>query len=225
MKHKYDDFEAVVMPSTLSYKPKAKTVGYMLKSDHIWHWTCLYEAVKMMDFVSLHTREDGSMWAHFNLTAQHAYIMRWAPGKGSFGNSVLYKKILHQMKEGDDFERLKYLAENTFIERREDCKPKGVDRFITKIEKPIIERETGNLNKNTFDFITVECHILKEEHCDGNRSEYIRIHRKEIDGKVLEVINNSRSFLKYGVPVNILKLNNLELVRDSLIYRFGVKGE
>lgn len=218
-----DRFEAVIIlkPKLKSYNLEAKNVGYMLKDEHIWHWVNMYEAIKIISFVGYHTNPFGDGCPEYNYIIEDFYVRKWTSGKSPYGNELLYNKIFRQMKEGDSYERLLDLVKNTVIEKHE--LPKGIDRFITKIESPIIERETNNPNKNTFDFITVECHILKEENCEGNRMEYIRKHKRKINGKVMASIASSKSFRKYGVSVNVLKLYSLMLVKNSLVYKFGIK--
>lgn len=84
------------------------------------------------------------------------------------------------------------------------------DRFIIKVAKPIIERETNNFNENTFDFIRVEVYlpanpcVTKDDIRDG-----VKKHYREICKKSLEKIEYDRNYLKYGVPINILSLSKM----------------
>lgn len=94
--------------------------------------------------------------------------------------------------------------------------PTGIDRFITRIEPPAIEREFGNTDKNTFDFIYVDVCIIKS--WDTDKKEYIQANIKEIKRRVVEKIETSNRFKRYGIPVNFLKLTSITLTRDDVLH-------
>lgn len=94
--------------------------------------------------------------------------------------------------------------------------PTGIDRFITRIDTPSIEREIGNKDKNTFDFIYVDVCIIQL--WDTDKKEYIKANIQEIKKRVLEKIENSNRFKRYGVPINFLKLTSITLTRDDVLH-------
>lgn len=100
---------------------------------------------------------------------------------------------------------------------------KEVRDFIYLVEKPIFERETENPNKNTFDFIRVRLSIPGRETMP-DRVPFAKNHIKEIARIALTEIQDKKTFQKYGVPINILKLENVTITADSqLELLFGIK--
>lgn len=128
-------------------------------------------------------------------------------------NSILFKSAVAKMKEGDTLEDLEKYVQETKIQRHP--KPIGLDKFIIGIDKPIIQRETGNDNKKTFDFIFVEVRIILN--WDGDRRKYIEENMKAIKDRVIKKVSADKSFKKFGVPVNILRLSRVTLRRDNIL--------
>ena len=88
------------------------------------------------------------------------------------------------------------------------CQLDKYGRFILKINNPSIERDTDNLNKETFDFVRVMVSIPDKD--TMSNSEVMSMYNKYKDRlmkDVLEKISNSRSFKKYNVPINFLRLS------------------
>lgn len=81
-----------------------------------------------------------------------------------------------------------------------------LERFITKIDRPIIERDTDNLNAKTFDFVRVHMYTLTYEEDDPLK--LIKKYRKDILAMALEQIEKSKRFKHYGLPINFLKLDH-----------------
>ncbi len=206
-------FEAVYVPNTLSVNIARKSVGYLVK-DGTWKWVTPVEAERIIPFIQLIQRKDGTYYIHRSLATMQAFAEKYGRN-----NSILYQKICKQMKDGDDLARLEYLSKTTKIERRK--LPTETDRFVAKIEKPIIARYTDNLNENTFDYIIVDCYLVTQ--FDGDRMAYTKEHIKEINQMVLAKIESNRTFKKYGVPVNILKAERVTLCGHILTYRFEIK--
>lgn len=80
-----------------------------------------------------------------------------------------------------------------------------LERFITKIDRPIMERDTDNLNVKTFDFVRVHMYTLTYEE---NPLNLIKKYRKDILAMALEQIEKSKRFKHYGLPINFLKLDH-----------------
>lgn len=97
-----------------------------------------------------------------------------------------------------------------------------VEDFVLSVYKPEYRRAAGNEDKKTFDFIEVEMVIRST---DASK-EKVQQHQKEIFRKAIEKIEKDRSFKKYGVPVNVLKMYQFVLKKDgTLIIGFCLKGE
>lgn len=87
-----------------------------------------------------------------------------------------------------------------------------VDKFVLRIDKPKIERELTNPNKDTFDFVRIFLAIPQKH---PNRSQFIRNHLKEINRMALAKIQNNTSYKRYGVPINFLRLTEYTITRQS----------
>lgn len=91
--------------------------------------------------------------------------------------------------------------------------------IVLKVNRPEIRRETGNTNKNTFDFVRVEMSIRSTY----QSVEKLRSHKKELIQKALDKIDSYKPYQKYGVPVKYLHLYRMTLLRcGDLILDFEV---
>ena len=97
-------------------------------------------------------------------------------------------------------------------------KVSGLDRFICRFYRPEFHRLPENTQKNTFDFIIMEVSVLSEE-AIPNRDEYLRQNIQEISMRVTKKLESNRSFTKYGVPVNFLKITEATLNKRTGILR------
>lgn len=79
-----------------------------------------------------------------------------------------------------------------------------LERFITKIDRPTMERDADNLNTKTFDFIRLHMYTLTYEE---NPMDIIKKYRKDILRMALNRIEETKKFKRYGVPINFLKLD------------------
>lgn len=79
-----------------------------------------------------------------------------------------------------------------------------LERFITKIDRPTMERDADNPNTKTFDFVRVHMYTLTY---GENPINIIKEYRKDILKMALNRIEETRSFKRYGVPINFLKLD------------------
>lgn len=119
----------------------------------------------------------------------------------------LLKKAICKLNEGDTIEVFSSYLSTVTLDKH--SKPQGVDRFITKIENPEFVREPENIKKNTFDFIHVEVNIVTE--WEQDRMQYIRDNENEIKKMVINKIENSKRFQKFGIPTNLLNLSKCTL--------------
>lgn len=146
---------------------------------------------------------------------------------GNIVNMRIIRKAISSLQLGDKISRLYELAKSVKLEKHE--LPKGVDRFITSI-KIQVERDTGNNNAHTFDRIRVTCGIIssleffkeindddinRQISIESKQKLYIKKNKKEIWKRVLDNLENSKSFKKYGIPLGFLKLVNIIPKEDS----------
>lgn len=90
---------------------------------------------------------------------------------------------------------------------------KNNNDFIISVHKPVFQRYTGNDNENTFDIVRLEI-ILREQ---DNMMQQCIEHKKEILDASVDKLKSSKSFRKYGVPVNFLKVYDMVLTKDNCI--------
>lgn len=158
-----------------------------------------------------------TIYQHISIDTENAYIHT----KSGYINITALKKAISKLKVGDSIETFEKIIDETKIEKRE--KPSGVDRFITKVEKPVFERVPENKNKKTFDFIRIDVGVLYD--FEG-KMKYIRKNYEEICNIVLKKIEESKVFKSYGIPINFLKLGNVTFIKSMNIiqFLFEIKG-
>ena len=154
-------------------------------------------------------------------------------------NYTLVKKIIGRLKIGDSISDLYRYAKIVDLEEHE--KPKGIERFLTvSIKSSDFERDPDNKNLKTFDRIRISCGILsssdffdkleddeinQQNTIKKKQSIYVRKNYILIVRHILNKIENSRLFKKYGIPINFLRVTNFSLKNDSSIQvLFELKG-
>lgn len=128
-------------------------------------------------------------------------------------NYIVSVKTICKLKEGDTLDKLAYYIENTKIESHK--KAEGLDRFITRIERPRFERVPENTNKNTFDFIYIDVNIVST--WEEDRKQYIKNNMDKIYKRITQKLESSKTFNKYGVTTNFLKIARVTLKNDSVL--------
>ena len=124
-------------------------------------------------------------------------------------SSKYYNNIFASLKLGDTF--------NNLLNKIKEFK---IDEMILKIESFIIstdifiQRETDNLNENSFDFIKIDCCTPMFR---NDNKEFIMKYRTEILNYIIDKLENDISFKKYNVPINFLKLTKFTLTNDKHI--------
>lgn len=94
--------------------------------------------------------------------------------------------------------------------------------FVLTVNRPKFRREVGNKNTKTFDFIDIEMVVRSTD----ATKEKVKANKDEIFKKAVEKLENNKSFQKYGVPVNFLKMYQFVVRKDgTLIISFCLKGE
>lgn len=148
----------------------------------------------------------------------HIDIIRNGTHEWSF--YINRKKIFDKSKDIKEFYSL--------IEKAIKEETMKLNCGLVSISEPAIFGEMGNENSNTFDFIRVECVIsgLLGKKDYKERLDYVRSHVEEYNKFVIDKIANSKSFQKFGIPVNHLKVAKctLDYQRDQLlVYQLELK--
>lgn len=95
--------------------------------------------------------------------------------------------------------------------------------FIISVHNPIFQRYTGNEENNTFDIIRIEMFVRLYP---GDMLQRCKDHRKEILDSAINKLRGSKSYRKFGVPINFLKLYDMVLTKDNcVILSFCLKTE
>lgn len=160
------------------------------------------EALKILKNVFL--REDGSTY----------YLIYNAIYKVE--NANIFRSAISKLQVGQTFEDFKVIYGKTEIRRKE--KPKGLDRFILKIDSPVFVRLPENSKSNVFDYIHVDVFVVSEWRSDIY--EYIKKNQKDIKERVLKSLEKNKKFKKYAVPMNFLRLANATYSRRRNLIRF-----
>lgn len=105
--------------------------------------------------------------------------------------------------------------------------PEESNIFVSKEIDPYIGSRKFSLQivrspetpQKAFDYIKVEFTVITKVDMEWLKTNY-----KPIAKKAIQFIENNKHFCKFGVPSNILKLENITLSRDkTAIFTFGVK--
>lgn len=129
-----------------------------------------------------------------------------------------FDRILKKVEKGRQTGSVKledYDPRKMWIPKRKSDPTRNLfdlNRFITKIDKPIMERDIDNTNTKSFDFIRLQMFTVTYE---SDPLEIIKKYKKEILELALEKIEKSRGFKHYGLPVNFLKLDKFTYCRSS----------
>lgn len=75
-----------------------------------------------------------------------------------------------------------------------------------------------NQNKKTFDRIRIQVVLPRYMFQTWDELKAaVQENRLEIDNRVLDKIKNDRQFIKFGIPVNFIKLTDVTLLRDHTL--------
>lgn len=176
---------------------------YFFDNEGIYRKVSIDDA-KKMNLKCFYVREDGSVYL---ILSDFVYYMT------KVSNQNLIKMALCQLNPGDNIEKFEYYLQTVQMNIRE--KPKGLDRFITKIKSPIFIRKPENPKVNTFDYIYIDLNIVSE--WEEERKKYIKKHLKEIYEKVINELEKDKDFQKYGVPISFLKISRITLTKSNVL--------
>lgn len=127
-----------------------------------------------------------------------------------------YKYMIGMIKEGMTYHdlqaRLEYASEHynktgdySGLAYSENT---GLDKYITKICKPLILRAPENPKTNTFDIIKVEVNLISAD----DRFDFIKKNKKAFINKVLDKLSTDKQYAKYGIPINFLRCTRIHSV-------------
>lgn len=172
---------------------------YYFNQDGVYSVINLKDArlVEEEKYFDVYTLENEKVW--LKKTAEWDV---WFVGLINYKLTVpMLKVAISRLELGDTLEIFdQYLSDEIMKKTRNNT---TLGNLVTKIEKPVFERETGNNNKNVFDFIYVTVRMV--QNCDENHVSYFKKHKKEIFKMVVEKLQADKQFQKFGVPVNFLK--------------------
>ena len=143
-----------------------------------------------------------------------------------FGSNNLHyiRQVLKKMKPGDNYEKFLDECSKFSYETMNKLHMSELERFIARIDRISIERETDNFNKNTFDFIRVQVYLNELDDIKESVKEKVQKNLFDITNMVLDKINNNNYFKKYNVPIEFLKVSKITLTKDlRLEFLFELK--
>ncbi|MBR6252696.1 MAG: hypothetical protein IKR04_02520 [Clostridia bacterium] len=150
----------------------------------------------------------------------HIYIDFWKVHFNIFERvkfNVL-KMVLEKIKEGDTIDDMEHYINTLYPKPPGERKQDELDRFICRFYKPEFLRLPENTKKNTFDFIVVEVSVLSQEALP-DRDDFLKQNIKEILTRLVEKIENSATFKKYGIPSKCLKATEVTLHKKISILK------
>lgn len=107
--------------------------------------------------------------------------------------------------------------------REENLDKEQVLRIVTSINRPKFERMPGNKDKDTFDQIRIHLGLVGKQTI-SSRNEILRRNQKTLAEIAIAKIKDSKSFQRYGIPVNFLKLDHMTITQqDELELLFVLK--
>lgn len=113
----------------------------------------------------------------------------------------LLENALGQMKEGDTWEQFLTYCDAASYHIRTYTE---VEKFVGSVERPRIEREKGNTNSKTFDFVSVTINLVRQSDVQTK----IKKHFSELKHMAAEAIKKDRDIKRYGVPLSFLQLTS-----------------
>ena len=98
-----------------------------------------------------------------------------------------------------------------------------LERFVTKISRPIFIRTPENKKRNTFDYIRFNVNLNTSFE---NKNEYLKRNIKEIIQMVNEKLQNDIYFKQKGISINYLSVTKvLKDTSNSLVVIYELKKE
>lgn len=134
-------------------------------------------------------------------------------------NRTLLRKAISMLEPGDSIEKLKEYCNGSVTLKEKSKRNTVQEGIVTKICNPKFVCKPENPNKKTtFDYINVDVNLLTT--WEGDKKEYIEKHKEGISKIVLEKIKNNKTFIKYKIPVNCLKIASITLYKDKNVLQY-----
>lgn len=149
-------------------------------------------------------------------------------------NRLLCKMYMAALEEGDTYdimqkkipvilERWKNIENKRFEPDTRSIKEKELDRFDTRIERPLFIRYPENDNKDTFDMIKIAVYTCSEW---KDKRQYIKHNIKYIYQFVIDKLKNNKSFQNYDVPIGCLAVTSVHETQDyGIMFVLELKKE
>lgn len=136
-------------------------------------------------------------------------------------NKAILHNVLKEFPLGSTFEQFRQKYFKVKLNNKH-LKPNGLDRFITKIDRPFFCRKPENCKRNTFDYISVDVFVVSQWESDIRK--YISENKEEIFRRALAKIE--QPIKKYGIPTNFLCISNATYSQRLNLIRlvFELKG-
>ena len=184
-------------------RKKGNTI-YYFDSDGVYQSMPVSD-LKNSNISNYFFREDGSM-----------YYLEIRPREIGYDNGNKLRKAICKMKIGDTIEELENYLSN--IQLVKHPKPTGIERFVTRVDKPIFVRSNDNSNLKTFDYIYVDVNLISQ--WNQSKKEYIQEHITEIEEKVISKMEKDAEFKSYGISINFLKTSRITLLKSKNVLQF-----
>ena len=178
-------------------------------------WTCLPEEEILPTDISVPYIwfERGKDISYLKINFSYELLQRI-----DVDNKTLLSKAIGRLEVGDSIEKLKEYC-NGGVTLKEPSKASYDNGIITRICDPEFICNPENPKKTTtFDYINVDVNLLTT--WKGDKKVYLEKHKKEISKMVLEKVKKDRTFLKYGIPVNYLKIAHIVLYKGGNMLQY-----
>ena len=126
-------------------------------------------------------------------------------GKDCCTLKIFLQRILKLDESFSFLQALEYLKANPEMFKVSYLPGYIKDDPIISFGKPNITRKTGNKDKNTFDFVSVEI-LLRSDLEIKDIAAFTKEHLEDFDRRAREHIDNAKTYQKYGVPIDFLTL-------------------
>ena len=140
----------------------------------------------------------------------------------SFNQALITRSLnrLINTKGAKTYERFKAIHEENI--RHYEV----MQSFVSSVRVMQFGRELGNHNTNTFDWIKVSAELLYRERSKEEQKEYLKQNIHILEDKILEVLDRSATFNKFGIPLHCLEVSNIVYRNDNVLeYTFSLKKE
>lgn len=204
-------------------EPRIRQMVYMIRPDALAPGCSITEkeAAGVFSADSVHLHDELACAYNINLMFNH--IMKdFITGLPKNSEAVmLARRIISCIPPINPDEWQKNNITRTM--KNENLQNSPVMSVITKINRPVFERLAENPDRNTFDIIRIRLGLVTKSTMQ-NRNAFLRKYKKELARIALYKIKDTNQFVRYGVPVNFLKIDHMTITcSDELELVFTLK--